>query len=123
MLYLCLFLPASFSILVSEKLRKEKRNLSELVIPYLSYTFMIAAIMNVIIHFTSTSKTPWYDNSMFTFQFTMEYSWLSLIIAIALPCLVYIISKVVQINISVKERNENAKKDTKNLSENYKRKH
>lgn len=123
MLYLCLFLPASFSILVSEKLRKEKRTLSELVIPYLSYTFMIAAIMNVIVRFTSTSNTPWYDTSIFTFQFTMEYTWLSLIIAIALPCLVYIISKVVQINILVKERNKNAKKDTKNFSENYKRKH
>lgn len=121
MLYLCLFLPASISILISEKLRKEKRKLSELVIPYLGYTFMIATIMNMIINFTNTSKTPWYDNSIFTFQFTMEYTWLSLVVAIVLACLTYIISKVIQINIEVKEKekNEGNQKDTKG----YKRKH
>lgn len=126
MLYLCLFLPASLSILVSEKLRKEKRTLSELVIPYLGYAFMIATIMNMIVRFTNTSKIHIYSNSLFTFQFTMEYTWLSVIIAVSLPCLVYIISKVVQINISVKERSKNVKvesKNSKNNNENYKRKH
>lgn len=119
MLYVCFFLPASISILVSEKLRKEKRSLSELVIPYLGYSFLIATIMNTIVNIISKSETPWYAESMFTFQFTMEYTWLSLIIAIILPCLVYIISKVVQINISVKEKKIDDQKNIKN----YKRKH
>lgn len=121
MLYLCLFFPASISILISEKLQKEKRKLSELVIPYFAYTFMIATIMNMIINFTSTSKTPWYDISIFTFQFTMEYTWLSFIIAVALPCLVYMASKVIQINIEVKENKKY--EDIQKGLKNYKRKH
>ena len=119
MLYVWFFLPASISILVSEKLRKEKRKLSDLIVPYLGYTFIITAIMNTIINMTSNSKTPWYAESMFTFQFSMEYMWLSLIVALVLPCLTYAVSKAVQINILVKEKAVNDQKAIKN----YKRKH
>lgn len=123
MLYLCLFLPASISILVSEKLRKQKRSLNELVIPYLGYTFIINLIMTIIYHFIHTGKINWYSSKLFTIDFTMQYMLISFAVAIAISCLLFIISKVVQINILVKERNKNAKKDTKNFSENYKRKH
>ena len=123
MLYLCLFLPASISILISEKLRKEKRNLSELVIPYLGYTFIINLIMTIIYHFIHTGKINWYSSKLFTIDFTMQYMLISFAVAIAISSLLFIISKVVQINIDVKERKKNVKKDTKNLSENYKRKH
>ena len=123
MLYLCLFLPASISILISEKLRKEKRNLCELVIPYLGYTFIINLIMTIIYHFIHTGKINWYSSKLFTIDFTMQYMLISFAVAIAISSLLFIISKVVQINIDVKERKKNVKKDTKNLSENYKRKH
>ena len=123
MLYVCLFLPASISILVSERIRKEKRNISELIIPYLGYTFMIATIMNMIVYFISDAVTPWYDISTFTFAFTLQYTWLSLVIAAVLPCLVYIVSKVVQINIEVKEKKKDDKKVVEDRRENYKMKH
>lgn len=123
MLYLCLFLPASISILISEKLRKEKRDLSELVIPYLGYTFMINLIMNIIYYFIYTGKIDWYTSKLFTFDFTMQYMLISFAVAIAISCLLFIISKVVQINIDVKERKKDVKKSSKNYSADYKRKH
>lgn len=123
MLYLCLFLPASISILISEKLRKEKRNLSELVIPYLGYTFIINLIMTIIYHFIHTGKINWYSSKLFTIDFTMQYMLISFSVAIAISCLLFIISKVVQINIDVKERKKDVKKSSKNYSADYKRKH
>lgn len=123
MLYLCLFLPASISILISEKLRKEKRNLSELVIPYLGYTFIINLIMTIIYHFIHTGKINWYSSKLFTIDFTMQYMLISFAVAIAISYLLFIISKVVQINIDVKERKKDVKKSSKNYSADYKRKH
>lgn len=123
MLYLCLFLPASISILISEKLRKEKRNLSELVIPYLGYTFIINLIMTIIYHFIHTGKINWYSSKLFTIDFTMQYMLISFAVAIAISCLLFIISKVVQINIDVKERKKDVKKSSKNYGADYKRKH
>ena len=104
MLYLCLFLPASISILVSEKLRKDKRSLSELVFPYLGYTFIINLIMTIIYHFIHTGKIKWYTSQLFTIDFTMQYMLISLTVSIVIACLLFIISKVVQINIEVKEK-------------------
>ena len=123
MLYLCLFLPASISILVSEKLRKEKRSVRDLVLSYLGYTFIITAIMNTIVYFISSEKMFWYRTATFTYDFCLKYMWLSLAVAVVLPCLFHIISKVVQINIEVKEKKQDVKKDNKSISENYKRKH
>ena len=123
MLYLCLFLPASISILVSEKLRKEKRKLKELVIPYLGYTFIINLIMTIIYHFIHTGKINWYSSKLFTIDFTMQYMLISFAVAIAISCLLFIISKVVQINIDVKERKKDVKKSSKNYSADYKRTH
>lgn len=123
MLYLCLFLPASISILVSEKLRKNKRSLSELVFPYLGYTFIINLIMTIIYHFIHTGKIKWYSSQLFTIDFTMQYMLISLAVSIAIACLLFIISKVVQINIEVKENKNNVKKGSKDIQENYKRKH
>ena len=116
MLYLCLFLPASISILVSEKLRKEKRKLNELVIPYLGYTFIINLIMTIIYHFIHTGKINWYSSKLFTIDFTMQYMLISFAVAIAISCLLFIISKVVQINIDVKERKKDVEKSSKNYS-------
>lgn len=123
MLYLCLFLPASISILVSEKLRKNKRSLSELVFPYLGYTFIINLIMTIIYHFIHTGKIKWYTSQLFTIDFTMQYMLISLAVSIVIACLLFIISKVVQINIEVKENKKNVKKSSKDIQENYKRKH
>ena len=123
MLYLCLFLPASISILVSEKLRKNKRSLSELVFPYLGYTFIINLIMTIIYHFIHTGKIKWYTSQLFTIDFTMQYMLISLAVSIVIACLLFIISKVVQINIEVKEKKKDVKKSSKDIQENYKRKH
>ena len=123
MLYLCLFLPASISILVSEKLRKDKRSLSKLVFPYLGYTFIINLIMTIIYHFIHTGKIKWYTSQLFTIDFTMQYMLISLAVSIVIACLLFIISKVVQINIEVKENKKNVKKSSKDIQENYKRKH
>lgn len=123
MLYICLFFPASISIIVNEKLNKAKKDIHDTLVSYFSYTFFINLIMNIIYHFIYTKKLNWYSTELFTFDFAIQYMLISMAVAILLGCLVFIISKVVQINILVKERNKNAKKDTKNFSENYKRKH
>ena len=123
MLYLCLFLPASISILVSEKLRKNKRSLSELVFPYLGYTFIINLIMTIIYHFIHTGKIKWYTSQLFTIDFTMQYMLISLAVSIVIACLLFINSKVVQINIEVKEKKKDVKKSSKNINTDYKRKH
>lgn len=123
MLYICLFFPASISIIVNEKLNKAKKDIHDTLVSYFSYTFFINLIVNIIYHFIYTKKLNWYSTELFTFDFAIQYMLISMAVAILLGCLVFIISKVVQINILVKERNKNAKKDTKNFSENYKRKH
>ena len=122
-LYICFFLPASISILVSEKLRKDKRKFSELVIPYLGYTFIINLIMNIIYHFIHTNKIKWYSSKQFTIDFTIQYMLISLVVAIVIACLLFIIFKVIKINILVKEKKKDVKKSSKDINENYKRKH
>ena len=121
MLYICLFLPASISVLVSEKLRKDNRSFSDLVIPYLGYTFIINFMMNIIYHFIYTGKIKWYSSQLFTIDFTMQYMLISLAVAIVIACLLFIISKVVQINIVVKERCKDVKRKYKTHNKNSKR--
>lgn len=121
MLYICSLLPASLSIIVSEKLANEKRNFRDLCVTYLSYSFFITTIMNTIIYFIYDGKIDWYSEKLFTFNFTMQYMWISLVIALILPCIIYIFSKVVQINLNVRERKQNDKKITVNRSKNHKR--
>lgn len=104
MSFICLFLPASISILISEKLKKEKRSVRDLILSYFGYTFVIATIMNTLVYLVTETKNAWYQLSTFTLGFSLQYTWLSLLIAVVLPCLFYIVSKVVQINIEVKER-------------------
>ena len=121
MLYICSLLPASLSIIVSEKLANEKRNFCDLCVTYLSYSFFITTIMNTIIYFIYDGKIDWYSEKLFTFNFTMQYMWISLVIALILPCIIYIFSKVVQINLNVRKRKQNDKKITVNRSKNHKR--
>lgn len=119
MLYVCLFLPASISILVSEKLKKEKYSIRDLILSYLGYTFAIAMIMNTIVYLVIDTKKTWYSLSTFTFGFSLQYTWLSFLIAVILPCFLYIISKVVQINIEVKERKKNVTRRNKSRKKNH----
>ena len=127
--FLCLFLPASISILVSEKLQKEKRSNRDLVISYLGYTFIITLIMNIIYYYINSSKISYFTEEIFTFGFSIQYMLISLGVAIASACLLFIISKVVQIDIVVKERKKDCvsknsyEKDSKNFTKDYKRKH
>lgn len=122
MLYICLFLPASISVLVSDKLKSEKRTFSELVIPYLGYTFIINLIMSVIYHFIYTGKINWYSSKLFTIDFTMQYLLISLVVAVSVSCFLFIVSKVMKINIVVKERHYVAEKNHKNLNTDNKKK-
>ena len=69
--FLCLFLPASISILVSEKLQKEKRSNRDLVISYLGYTFIITLIMNIIYYYINSSKINYFTEEIFTFGFSI----------------------------------------------------
>ena len=127
--FLCLLLPASISILVSEKLQKEKRSNRDLVISYLGYTFIITLIMNIIYYYINSSKISYFTEEIFTFGFSIQYMLISLGVAIASACLLFIISKVVQIDIVVKERKrkreskKNYEEDLQYFAKNYKRKH
>lgn len=126
---LCLLLPASISILVSEKLQKEKRSNRDLVISYLGYTFIITLIMNIIYYYINSSKINYFTEEIFTFGFSIQYMLISLGVAIASACLLFIISKVVQIDIVVKERKRKRgskkiyEEDLQYFAKNYKRKH
>lgn len=127
--FLCLLLPASISILVSEKLQKEKRSNRDLVISYLGYTFIITLIMNIIYYYINSSKINYFTEEIFTFGFSIQYMLISLGVAIASACLLFIISKVVQIDIVVKERKRKRgskkiyEEDLQYFAKNYKRKH
>lgn len=127
--FLCLLLPASISILVSEKLQKEKRSNRDLVISYLGYTFIITLIMNIIYYYINSSKISYFTEEIFTFGFSIQYMLISLGVAIASACLLFIISKVVQIDIVVKERKRKREskkiyeEDLQYFAKNYKRKH
>ncbi|HIR49548.1 MAG TPA: hypothetical protein IAB35_06170 [Candidatus Faecimonas gallistercoris] len=113
MFFVCMLLPASFSILISEKLKKEKKSLRDLILSYFSYTFFITMIMNTLIYFISSEKSFWYRTETFTYDFCLKYMWLSFVIAIVLPYLLHIVQKAVKINIEVKERSRDDKKNIK----------
>ena len=123
MFFILTLRPASIAIIVEETLKKETKDTRSLIIGYLAYTFIITLIMNSVIFFVNSDKSLWYRPSTFTYDFCFKYGIFNCLLAIILPCIVYVIPMVIQINVEVKERQKNAKKDINNNCKNNKRKH
>lgn len=103
---ICLFFPAFISLYIDlniENMNKENEYLN-VVVKYFIYSFLNATIMNTIICLVSSEKYRVYDNSIFTQDFTLKYSYLALVIAIILPYIMKIITSIIKINIEIKDK-------------------
>ena len=110
MYFICVFLPALFSIVISEKINNRKMTGKELVINYGCYTFLITMLVNTL--FSIFCSQEWtYSNEMFTYNFATKYLWISFIISVLLPYIYKVITKVFSINVEVKERSKDEKKE------------
>ncbi len=113
MFLICMLMPASISLLVEKRINKNEKSISDLILKYLFYTFIITTIMNSFIYIFSSEKTLYYADYTFTYNFCLKYMWLSLIVAFALPYILKVISANVDITIEVKEKKKDAKKKDK----------
>lgn len=113
MFLICMLMPASISLLVEKRINKSEKSISDLILKYLFYTFIITTIMNSFIYIFSSEKTLYYADYTFTYNFCLKYMWLSLIVAFALPYILKVISANVDITIEVKEKKKDAKKKDK----------
>lgn len=112
MLFICLFMPAFFSVAVSNKINNEKVNGYSFILKYSCYTFIIAIIMNILFSIFE-EKTWFYQNEIFTYNFCMKYMIISLMLALILPYLYKVVSSTFKINIEVKKKAKD-KKEAKN---------
>ena len=116
MLFICMLMPASISVITEKKIEKKEKSTSELILKYLFYTFLITTIMNSILYIFSNDKMITYANSTFTYEFCLMYMWLSMIIAFILPYILKVISANISIDLEIKKK-RNGKVEKKESTE------
>ena len=117
MFFICMLLPASISILIDEKINGKEKDKIYLLLKYLFYTFLIITIMNSFIYLISSDKNLYYNINTFNYDFCLKYMWLSIAVAVLLPCVFKLISANIQINFEIKNNTKVKKKDSKSSNE------
>ena len=110
MFYICVFFPASISLLIENKINEFSNNKIIILLKYIMYTFLINMLANIVVFLRSSRQYFVFDEASFTYDFSVKYMIVGLIAAIILPYLNKIISSVTNINVLVKERDKNGKK-------------
>ena len=117
MFFICMLLPASISILIDEKINGKEKDKIYLLLKYLFYTFLIITIMNSFVYLISSDKNLYYNINTFNYDFCLKYMWLSIAIAVLLPCIFKLISANININFEIKNNTKIKKKDNKSSNE------
>lgn len=117
MFFICMLLPASISILIDEKINGKEKDKIYLLLKYLFYTFVIITIMNSFVYLISSDKNLYYNINTFNYDFCLKYMWLSIAVAVLLPCVFKLISANIQINFEIKNNTKVKKKDSKSSNE------
>lgn len=115
--FICMLLPASISILIDEKINGKEKDKIYLLLKYLFYTFVIITIMNSFVYLISSDKNLYYNINTFNYDFCLKYMWLSIAVAVLLPCVFKLISANIQINFEIKNNTKVKKKDSKSSNE------
>ena len=115
--FICMLLPASISILIDEKINGKEKDKIYLLLKYLFYTFLIITIMNSFVYLISSDKNLYYNINTFNYDFCLKYMWLSIAIAVLLPCIFKLISANININFEIKNNTKIKKKDNKSSNE------
>ena len=119
MFFICMLMPASISLIKKKKINNGNKSISDLVIKYLFYTFLITMIMNTFIYIFSSEKMFHYAEYTFSYDFCLKYMWLSLVVAIILPYILKVISTNIDIKLELKEKKDTKKdKAVKNVKKN-----
>ena len=117
MFFICMLLPASISILIDEKINGKDKDKINILLKYLFYTFLITIIMNSFVYLISSDKNLYYNINTFNYDFCLKYMWLSIAIAVLLPCIFKLISANININFEIKNNTKIKKKDNKSSNE------
>ena len=121
--FICMLMPASISILVDRKINGKENNISDLILKYLFYTFLIITIMNSVIFLISSDKMLYYGEYTFTYDFCIKYMWPTLLLSIALPYILKVITSNIGIDLEIRKKKKNEKKkSSKKSSKNTKNK-
>ena len=115
--FICMLLPASISILIDEKINGKEKDKIYLLLKYLFYTFLIITIMNSFVYLISSDKNLYYNINTFNYDFCLKYMWLSIAVAVLLPCVFKLISANIHINFEIKNNTKVKKKDSKSSNE------
>ena len=114
--FICMLLPASISILIDEKINGKEKDKIYLLLKYLFYTFVIITIMNSFVYLISSDKNLYYNINTFNYDFCLKYMWLSIAIAVLLPCIFKLISANINNNTKIKKK-DNKSSNEKNTKE------
>ena len=123
MVFTSFLFAASIAVLIEKKLKKEDTKGKDFILSYFTYTFLITMLTNFFIYTIHGGKNIFYQSIPYSYDLGLQYMLFSFLLAIILPCLWYILCRIIHINIEVKERKKNVKKNTKNTSKISKTKH
>ena len=73
--------------------------------------------MNSFVYLISSDKNLYYNINTFNYDFCLKYMWLSIAIAVLLPCIFKLISANININFEIKNNTKIKKKDNKSSNE------
>jgi len=103
MLHICLLIPGVFSLVIHRKYYK-LNNLLDNFLVYLMYNYINALIMNIFLNFFSVNKYNIFSINLFSFNFSMKYMLLSLVISLFLPKLYNEITKNIKVSLTLERR-------------------
>lgn len=103
MQHICLLIPCVFSLVIHRKYYK-LNNLLDNFLVYLMYNYINALIMNIFLNFFSVNKYNIFSINLFSFNFSMKYMLLSLVISLFLPKLYNKITKNIKVSLTLERR-------------------
>ena len=101
--FICYFFPAIVAVWITEACMKENFNLKKFIYHYGMYTALINITIYMIITLFFSPVITYLTPESFTYNFTIKYLGIALLLAIALPIIYKIIKNNISINIEQKE--------------------
>lgn len=124
MFFICIFIPAIFSMVIDKRIYQSQRNICEFILVYFCYLFIITALMNTVF-FITEGNICFYSIKTFTYGFFTKYMWTSLIISILIPYVIKCFRQVISIDIEIRKKKQVMSKEkivVKEVSQNEKKK-
>lgn len=108
MYFICIFLPAIFSMVIDQKIYNNRRNVRDFILAYCCYLFLICMLVNTVFLIIENGSFV-YSMKLFTYSFCAKYMWISFIISIILPYIIKCFRQAISINVEVRKREKEEK--------------